>query len=103
MAQTDFGFAPGDRGKKGKETQADRLRAMFSLRHPATTLIDRQKLNKKSIGTLNQLIAYYYGFLQLSFWPTRAHQLPSIFATNCLVALPSFATENGFRPSKPIA
>jgi hypothetical protein len=31
---------------------------MFTLRHPATTLIDRQKLNGKSIGTLNQLLTY---------------------------------------------
>jgi len=91
MSQMDFGFAPGDRGKKGKETQADRLRAMFTLRHPATTLIDRQKLNGKSIGTLNQLINY----LTTNATGVIGNLMLGSHASDSALVLPMFVGQKG--------
>lgn len=54
----DYGFDAGDRGTTKKQTEDDRLRAIFKLR-AQTTLIDGQKdSNGRRVATLHQLIDY---------------------------------------------
>ena len=55
----DYGFDAGERGTTKKPTEDDRIRAIFKLRTPKTTLIDGQKDSQgKRIATLHQLIDY---------------------------------------------